>query len=436
MTLRPSRVEGLVHQPGSWTPKPAVASAGAACSRKRCAPAVSRSDLRGGRCGGRHRAPGRAGRPCPARPGTSPAVPRADGPVPAGCPGPPRPPRLRPPSSARHRPGARAARSRSSLSSRRLGQSEEGAHRSGESVGLPGRDRLGEGGRVGTVEAFDLAVRAGEGAQPRPEGRRAAPTDRQPGRAQCGAGGGIGDVVEQVGPVAGLRWVVPVGCRDERRRGSGGQDRAHEASAPTRTGCHRARAGSGSRVGSSRPRPTRSAAKSSTSFRCWTDGPAVWSIRSRRSWDRNQAYAASLSMIRTGTRQAPAALSPEEVVIVSRTSSGDGWGPSAVPGSGSASVPVVPAVDGEAEDVGQLVDADGVRMVLHSWSAAASSRSRRRPRGVLTPQRPARRLDRRRGEPAGVQDVQGNSLGGQLGTNPYRRQYPSRISRSGRSPAA
>ena len=37
----PSRADGLVHQPGSRTPNPAVASVGAAVLRNRCAPSVS-----------------------------------------------------------------------------------------------------------------------------------------------------------------------------------------------------------------------------------------------------------------------------------------------------------------------------------------------------------------------------------------------------------
>ena len=39
----PSRARGLLHQPGSSTPKPAPASIGAPCCRNWCAPAASRS---------------------------------------------------------------------------------------------------------------------------------------------------------------------------------------------------------------------------------------------------------------------------------------------------------------------------------------------------------------------------------------------------------
>ena len=66
----------MVHQPGSWTPNPAVPSVGAAVLRNRCASSVSNVRSEGRAVRSARSRSGYSRPPCPARPGRSPAVRR------------------------------------------------------------------------------------------------------------------------------------------------------------------------------------------------------------------------------------------------------------------------------------------------------------------------------------------------------------------------
>ena len=269
VSRRPSREDGLVHQPGSWTPNPAVPSLGAAVLRNRWASSVSNA-----RCAGR------AVRSARSSSGyRRAALPSSARKVSCGA------STLR--ASARSLPRERQT---ASASTTRLGSSEDCSpsftcHSPSSSIGSTSRKQARTGPATASrchcasasesavtpawsaantrsmpVSALNQARVTGSPARPsarrdRPSAARAAASTRQ-SRASA----------QRSRPVSGSAANRPGGADTASVR-------AHAASPAVSTGLHTARGSSTMTPGSSRPRATRSTAKRLSSERCVSDVP-------------------------------------------------------------------------------------------------------------------------------------------------------------------
>ena len=297
LSRTPSRAAGRVHQPGSWTPKPAVASIGATCLRNRCAPAVSSGSSLG-----------RVARNASSKSGyTRRALPNSVSRVSCGestC-------RAR----ARNLPrlSHTASASTTKLGSSLACNAKRSAHRcSSASAGSVRRKQARTGpataSRCHSARAAPSAATcAGPAAKLRSQPVRAASQPRvvgspnrpvasrvPPSTARARASTKPSSASAQVAnAVSGSAAATDGGMLPASVR-------AQPASGPVNSGRQTPRGGSTSTPGNSRPRATRSAAKSATSRRWETDAPRTTTPSSANS--RNTAAAWSTSTASSGTR--------------------------------------------------------------------------------------------------------------------------------------